>query len=65
MEEFANEVLSKPTGRYCRSIWFLYEYLTGRKLPLDDANSGPFTPILDATKQFALKRDQVVVRNRE
>lgn len=53
MDEFVNEVLSKPTGRYCRSIWFLYEYLTGGELPLDDANSGSFTPILDATKQFA------------
>lgn len=54
MDEFVNEVLSKPTGRYCRSIWFLYEYLTGGELPLDDANSGSYTPILDATKQFAL-----------
>ena len=53
-EEFAQEVLSKPTGRYCRSIWFLYEFLTDTKLPLDDATAGPFVQLLDAEKQFAL-----------
>lgn len=54
VDEFVCEVQSKPTGRYCRSIWFLYEYLTGERLPIDDAKSGPFEPILDAKKQFAL-----------
>lgn len=53
-EEIIQEVLSKPTGRYCRRIWFLYEYLTGKRLPLEDAASGPFVPLLDADKQFAL-----------
>ena len=54
VDEFVDEVRSKPTGRYCRSIWFLYEYLTGKTLPLNDAKSGPFEPVLDSKKQFAL-----------
>lgn len=57
VDEFVSEVLSKPTGRYCRSIWFLYEYLTDKKLPLDDAVSGPFVPVLDSKKQLALSSD--------
>lgn len=53
-EEIAQEVLSKPTGRYCRRIWFLYEFLTGEQLPLEDVKTGPFVPLLDSDKQFAL-----------
>ena len=26
-------ITSKPTGKYARRIWFLYEFLTGRELP--------------------------------
>ncbi|HWR00891.1 MAG TPA: hypothetical protein VN371_03435, partial [Chlorobaculum sp.] len=29
-------IASKPTGKYARKIWFLYEFLTGRQLPLSD-----------------------------
>ena len=53
-EEITQEVLSKPTGRYCRRIWFLYEFLTGEQLPLEDVKTGPFVPLLDSDKQFAL-----------
>ena len=29
-------VRSKPTGKYARRIWYLYELITGEKLPLND-----------------------------
>ena len=29
-------VASRPTGKYARRIWFLYEFITGRRLPLED-----------------------------
>jgi len=35
-EDFLEYVRSKPTGKYARRLWFLYEFLTGRTLPLDD-----------------------------
>lgn len=53
-KEFIDLVLSKPTGRYCRNIWFLYEYLLDKKLPIEDTHSGPFVHLLDSQKQFAL-----------
>ncbi len=54
ISEFLEEVQAKPTGSYCRRIWFLYEFLTGKKLPLDDAHSGPFVELQDPSKQFSL-----------
>ncbi len=54
ISEFLEEVKAKPTGSYCRRIWFLYEFLTGKKLPLDDVHSGPFVELQDPSKQFSL-----------
>lgn len=42
------EALSeKPTGRHVRRIWFLYEWLTDRRLPLPDLASGDYVDLLD------------------
>src|SRR5437879_11542282 len=35
-EEIARFVLETPTGVYSRRLWFLYEWLTGRRLKIDD-----------------------------
>jgi hypothetical protein len=45
-------VREKPTGSYARRIWFLYEWLTGIRLPLPDAAAGRYVPVLDATQQW-------------
>src|SRR4029077_14736100 len=37
-------VRAKPTGSYARRIWFLYEWLTGRRLNLADAEKGSYVP---------------------
>jgi hypothetical protein len=29
-------IQGRPTGQYTRRLWFLYEFLTGRQLPLED-----------------------------
>ena len=34
--EFAAYVQSRPTGKYVRRLWFLYEFLTGNRLGLND-----------------------------
>jgi hypothetical protein len=39
-EDFLEYVRSKPTGKYARRLWFLYESLTGKTLPLDDLKRG-------------------------
>lgn len=42
VEEFLDYVRSKPTGKYARRLWFLYEFLTGTSLQIDDVKQGNF-----------------------
>lgn len=46
-------VSAKPTGRYARRIWFLYEWLTGHKLKLLDAKSGAYVDVVDPDQQWS------------
>lgn len=46
-------VRSKPTGSYTRRIWFLYEWLTGLILDLEDATRGSYVPVVDPDQQYA------------
>lgn len=43
----------KPTGRYARRIWFLYEWLTGQLLDLADADQGAYVNAVDTAQQWA------------
>jgi hypothetical protein len=47
-------VRAKPTGRYARRIWFLYEWLMGRRLNLPDADKGTYEPVVDTAQQWAV-----------
>jgi hypothetical protein len=40
-------VQSKPTGKYARRLWFLYEFLTGKMLPLEDLKRGNYIDLLE------------------
>lgn len=46
-------VRESPTGSYARRIWFLYEWLTGSRLDLPDANAGRYAPVVDPDLQWA------------
>jgi hypothetical protein len=46
-------VRAKPTGSYTRRIWFLYEWLTGLTLNLEDATRGSYVPVVDPYQQYA------------
>ena len=52
-QEIVNIVKAEPTGSYSRRIWFLYEWLTGRTLALDDATRGNFAPLINDRLQYA------------
>ena len=59
-------VRTEPTGQYARRIWFLYEWLTGRRLDLPDAPRAPYAPVLDPRQQYATAGETVTryrVRN--
>jgi Fic/DOC family len=45
-------VRAKPTGSYARRLWFLYEWLTGTRLNLPDADRGPYEPVIDPEQQW-------------
>lgn len=50
-------VRAKPTGSYARRTWFLYEWLTGRKLDLPNADQGTYVPVVDPKQQWAVTGD--------
>lgn len=51
--EIADLVRLKPTGVYTRRIWFLYEWLLGKKLNLPDADRVTSVDVVDTELQFA------------
>ncbi len=48
---------SEPTGAFSRRAWFLYEYLTGQRLPLPDSRPVKYVPALDPEKHIVLPDD--------
>ena len=46
-EIVATYILSKPTGKYARRIWYLYEMMTGSRLPIEDLTQGNYVDLLD------------------
>jgi hypothetical protein len=45
-------VRARPTGRYARRIWFLYEWLTSTRLDLPDADQGTYALVVDPDLQW-------------
>src|SRR3984885_7847624 len=45
-------VRAKPTGSYARRIWFLYEWLMGRRLVLPDIGKGTYVLAVDPEQQW-------------
>ncbi|NOQ21790.1 MAG: cell filamentation protein Fic [Candidatus Aegiribacteria sp.] len=64
--EIAAWIESKPTGKYTRRIWFLYEFLTGQTLPVNDVTQGNYIVLLESDEYYAadpgirVKRQRVV-----
>lgn len=42
----------RPTGKYGRRLWFLYEFLTGQQLELPDLKQGNYTDLLDPEQYY-------------
>ena len=49
---FVEWVKEQPTSAYARRAWYLYERLTGRRLPLKDLTAGPYAPLADPKLQI-------------
>jgi len=63
-EDFLEYVRSKPTGKYARRLWFLYEFLTGKTLPIDDVKLGNYIDLLDPDKYYTVTPARQVRRQR-
>lgn len=45
-------VRESRTGGYARRIWFLYEWLSGARIDLPDADAGRYVPVVDPELQW-------------
>ena len=62
--EIAAWVSSKPTGKYARRVWFLYEFLTGRELPLPNLSKGNYIELLETDRYYTTAPGRRVQRQR-
>jgi hypothetical protein len=57
-EQLTEEIITQlvqiePQGQYSRRIWFLYEWLMYKKLPIPDLSKGNFVLLIDEELQYA------------
>lgn len=57
-------VSSRPTGKYARRLWYLYEFLTGKKLPLDDVKRGNYIDLLEPAEYYTVNPARQIRRQR-
>ena len=52
--EIERFILAHPLGAIQRRVWFLYEYLTGKTLNIQDGEGGSYVPLIDDAFQYTL-----------
>jgi hypothetical protein len=52
--EMVEMIQVENLGKYSRRIWFLYEWLTGKKLNISDLKTGNLVPVIDEKLQYAI-----------
>jgi hypothetical protein len=63
-KELLEYIQSKYTGKHVRIIWFLFEFLTGRLLPIDDLKLGNYFDLLDPDRYYTISSPVKVPRQR-
>jgi len=63
-KELLDYLRSKPTGKYARRLWYLYEFLTGEKLPIDDLKQGNYVDLLDNKLYYTMDTGKSIKRQR-
>ena len=56
--ELTEYILNKPTGRYSKKIWFLFEFLTNRRLEIPDLGRSNYVDVLEEEQYYTAKRIQ-------
>ncbi len=57
-------ILSKPTGKYARRIWFLFEFLTGKELPIANLTKSNYTEVLEPDLYYTVTPGKRIQRQR-
>jgi len=52
-KEIEEIIRSEPTGSYSRRLWFLWEWLCGDTLAIEDATTGNFVDLINNKHQYA------------
>ena len=63
-KEFESHIRSRPTGKYARRLWFLYELLTGHRLSLDNLKRGNYVDLLVPEDYYTVTPARQVRRQR-
>lgn len=63
-EELLEYIHARPTGKYARRLWFFYEFLTGKPLPLDDLTQGNYIELLESDEYYTLSPARRIRRQR-
>ena len=58
-DELVHRISTQPTSKYARRVFFLFEFLTGERLALDDLTRGPYCQVLDPDEYFVAADRQV------
>ncbi|MFA4875038.1 MAG: Fic family protein [bacterium] len=64
VSEFTAYVQSRPTGKYARRLWYLYELLTGNHLPLPDLKRGSYVDLLKSEEYYTALSARKIRRQR-
>jgi len=63
-EEVTGWIESTPTGKYARKAWFLFEFLTGKRLPVPDLTKGNYIDILEPDLYYTTVPGRRIQRQR-
>jgi len=51
-DKIVDYILSSPTGKYARKVWFLFEWLMDIRLPIDDIGRASYVPLIDPNAYY-------------
>jgi len=63
-QEIIESIKAKPTGKYIRRIWYFYEFLTNKTLPIDDLKQGNYVDLLEENRYYTLPNPISIKRQR-
>jgi Fic family protein len=63
-EELIAYIKSKPIGKYVRRLWYFYELLMDKELPVDALKQGNYVDLLEEKKYYTTQNSHVIKRQR-